>query len=279
MKKIIKNTIIVVAIAFALALIGLAVILFCGNQITVAHCAVSESDYLYMIYEDRPVRIDTDNESGYQTGDRLLIIHANEFFESYPEQARAIFVMKIGTGTEADIPQKALEIITDVESVVALEMPEDTTLEFWITEDVGNVDFSQHSEIHGWMGAREFLGKGYEAIHIPGEGDRHPRHYVSYIITDWPDYESGGRFVTDIEVTDPTVTVYGLTVGSSFEEFDAVFKAMGYELSWADGAIKTRVAKKGRIKFTLTRAVWDNPQVIPKIRISAKVTNHSGIMF
>lgn len=184
MKKIIKNTIIVVAIAFALALIGLAVILFCGNQITVAHCAVSESDYLYMIYEDRPVRIDTDNESGYQTGDRLLIIHANEFFESYPEQARAIFVMKIGTGTEADIPQKALEIITDVESVVALEMPEDTTLEFWITEDVGNVDFSQHSEIHGWMGAREFLGKGYEAIRIPGEGDRHPRHYVSYRITD-----------------------------------------------------------------------------------------------
>ncbi len=41
-------------------------------------------------------------------------------------------------------------------------MPKDTTLEFWITEDVKDRDWTGHDEIYGWMGAREFLGSGYK---------------------------------------------------------------------------------------------------------------------
>ena len=39
--------------------------------------------------------------------------------------------------------------------------PKNTTLEFWICDDVSSVDWNGHDEITGWMGAREFLGKGY----------------------------------------------------------------------------------------------------------------------
>ena len=297
MKKDVKIAVIIIAAVLALALVGLAIIFLSGNQITVARCIVTENGSLYMVYDERPVRISAGEDRDYQTGDKLLIVHASAFAESYPEQARAMFVMKIGSGTKEDIPQKALDVlietgnysVSDVGGVdgptnvtvtpSAGEMSRDTTLEFWITEDVKDQDWSEHDEIYGWMGAREFLGSGYKKNADTDGSDQHPDHYVSYVITAWPDYADGGQFVTDITITDPAVTVYSLTIGSTYEEFDAVFEPLGYELSWSEGVIKTRVASKDGITFRLTREVDDNPDVVPQIRISAEVANREGIVF
>ena len=279
MKKGVKIAVIIIAAVLALALVGLAIIFLGGNQITVARCIVTENGSLYMVYDERPVRISAGDDRDYQTGDKLLIIHANAFAESYPEQARAVFVMKIGSGTKEDIPQKALDVLTETGNTVSGEMPKNTSLEFWITEDVKDFDWSGHDEIYGWMGAREFLGSGYKKNADTDGSDQHPDHYVSYVITAWPDYADGGQFVTDITITDPAVTVYGLTIGSTYEEFDAVFEPLGYELSWGEGAIKTRVATKDGITFRLTCAVDGNPDVVPVFRISAEVTNREGIVF
>lgn len=279
MKKGIKIAVIIIAAVLAIALVGLAIIFLSGNQITVARCIVTENGSMYMVYDERPVRISAGEGRDYQTGDKLLIIHANAFAESYPEQARAVFVMKIGSGTKEDIPQKALDVLTETGNTVSGELPKNTSLEFWITEDVEGHDWSDHDEITGWFGAREFLGSGYKKIEDEDGTDQRPKHYVSYVISAWPDYADGGAFVTDITVTDPAVTIYGLTIASTYEEFDAVFEPLGYELSWSDGAIKTRVATKDGIAFRLTRAVDGNPDVVPVFRISAKVTNREGIVF
>ncbi len=279
MKKGVKIAVIIIAAVLALALVGLAIIFLSGNQITVARCIVTENGSLYMVYDERPVHISAGEDRDYQTGDKLLIIHANAFAESYPEQARAIFVMKISSGTKDDIPQKALDVLTETGNAVSAEMPKNTSLEFWITEDVKDYDWTGHDEICGWMGAREFLGSAYKKNADADGLDQRPEHYVSYVITAWPDYADGGQFVTDITITDPAVTVYGLTIGSTYEEFDAVFEPLGYELSWSEGVIKTRVASKDGITFRLTRAVDDNPDVVPKLRISAVVTNREGIVF
>ena len=279
MKKGIKIAVIIIAAVLALALLGLAVLFLSGNQITVARCIVTENGGLYMVYDERPVRISAGEDKDYQTGDKILIVHASAFAESYPEQARTVFVMKIGSGTKEDIPQKALDVLTETGNTVSGEMPKNTSLEFWITEDVKDRDWTGHDEIYGWMGAREFLGSGYKKNEDPTGSNQHPEHYVSYVITAWPDYADGGEFVTDITVTDPVVKVYGLTVASTYEEFDAVFEPLGYELSWSDGAIETRVATKNGITFRLTRAVDDNPNVVPMFRISAEVTNHKGIVY
>ena len=279
MKKGVKIAVIIIAAVLALALVGVAIIFLSGNQITVARCIVTENGSLYMVYDERPVRISAGEDRDYQTGDKLLIVHATAFAESYPEQARAVFVMKIGSGTKEDIPQKALDVLTETGNTVSGEMPKDTTLEFWITEDVKDRDWSGHDEIYGWMGAREFLGSAYKKNADADGSDQHPEHYVSYVITAWPDYADGGQFVTDIAVTDPAVKVHGLTIASTFEEFDAVFEPLGYELSWSEGAIQTRVATKDGVTFRLTRAVEDNPDVVPQIRISAEVTNREGIVF
>ena len=279
MKKGIKTAVIIIAAVLALALLGIAVLFLSGNQITVARCIVTENGGLYMVYDERPVRISAGEDKNYQTGDKLFIVHASAFAESYPEQARIVFVMKIGSGTKEDIPQKALDVLTETGNTVSGEMPKNTSLEFWITEDVKDRDWTGHDEIYGWMGAREFLGSGYKKNEDPTGANQHPDHYVSYVITAWPDYADGGEFVTDITVTDPDVTVYGLTIESTYEEFDAVFEPLGYELSWSNGAIETRVATKNGITFRLTRAVDDNPNVVPQIRISAEVTNREGIVY
>ena len=279
MKKDVKIAVIIIATVLALALLGLVVLFLSGNQITVARCIVTENGSLYMVYDERPVRISTGEDKNYQTGDKLLVVHASAFAESYPEQARTIFVMKIGSGTKEDIPQKALDVLTETGNTVSGEMPKNTSLEFWITEDVKDYNWTGHDEIYGWMGAREFLGSGYKKNEDPTGSNQHPEHYVSYVITAWPDYADGGEFVTDITITDPTVTVYGLTIASTYEEFDAVFEPLGYELSWSDGAIETRVATKNGITFRLTRAVDDNPNVVPMFRISAEVTNREGIVY
>ena len=279
MKKGVKIAVIIIAAVLALALLGIAVLFLSGNQITVARCIVTENGGLYMVYDERPVRISAGEDENYQTGDKLLIVHASAFAESYPEQARTVFVMKIGSGTKEDIPQKALDVLTETGNTVSGEMPKNTSLEFWITEDVKDQDWTGHDEIYGWMGAREFLGSGYKKNEDPSGANQHPEHYVSYVITAWPDYADGGQFVTDITVTDPAVKVYGLSIASTFEEFDAVFEPLGYELSWSEGAIKTRVATKDGITFRLTRAVEENPDVVPQFQISAEVTNREGIVF
>lgn len=172
-----------------------------------------------------------------------------------------------------------LEPVLETDRTLSGEMPKNTSLEFWITEDVKDYDWTGHDEIYGWMGAREFLGIEYEKNEDPNGADQPPEHYVSYVISAWPDYADGGQFVTAITITDPAVTIYGLTIASTYEEFDAVFEPLGYELSWSEGAIETRIAIKDGIAFRLTRAVEDNPDVVPVFRISAEISNREGIVF
>ena len=102
MKKSNKIILIVIIAVLALALLGFVMLFLSGNQITIARCIVTENGSLYMVYDERPVHISAGDEKDYQTGDKLLIIHASAFAESYPEQARTIFVMKIGSGTKDD---------------------------------------------------------------------------------------------------------------------------------------------------------------------------------
>lgn len=109
-KKILRLTVAAVLIAAA---VGLLILCFSGNQLTVARCVVTEGGSLYMVYDDSPVLLTSVGERDYRTGDKLLILHANAFAESYPEQARAVFVCKIASGTEEDVPQKVYDVLIE----------------------------------------------------------------------------------------------------------------------------------------------------------------------
>ena len=112
-KKGIKITAIVLGAVLAIAFISLAIIFLSGNQFTVARCIVTENGSLYMVYDESPVKLSYDGDKDYKTGDKLLIVHKSAFAESYPEQTRTYFVMKLGSGSLEDIPQKALDVLIE----------------------------------------------------------------------------------------------------------------------------------------------------------------------
>ncbi len=155
------------------------------------------------------------------------------------------------------------------------EKPEDTTLEFWITQDVSETDFSDYYEILGWFGARQYYGSGYQSIIGENGYEVEPEYYVKYKITAWPDYADGGQYITSIEFNDPKVIVYGLTVDSSLEEFEQVFSEKGYELSKDSSEMNDRyTATKKGISFSIETV--DGKR---SFSIHAEVTNKEGIVF
>lgn len=148
--------------------------------------------------------------------------------------------------------------------------PEDCPLEFWITENVEGVDWSGHDEL-AVFGAQEYLGLGYRALTDEGGWNpRAPDVSVSYTVTPYPDYSSGGQFVTLIRITDPAVAVYGLTVNSSLEEWDAVMREMGYKVSRVENISTRHQADKDGFFFIYGDGI---------IFISAEVSNEQGIVF
>ena len=106
-----KKWIIPVVIIVAILVLATAIVVLAGNQFTVARCIVTDNDSLYMVYEERPIHLAYDNNTDYQTGDKLLVLHQSAFAESYPEQTRAYFIMKIGSGSKEDISQKVFDIL------------------------------------------------------------------------------------------------------------------------------------------------------------------------
>lgn len=127
-----------------------------------------------------------------------------------------------------------------------LEEPEDNPLEFWLVDDVASFDFEGYSRRPG-MGITGYFGKGYEVETYVDENGKtvrkEPEEYVLYGVTAYPDYVDGGSYVTQIEITDPKISVYGVSCTSTREEFESTFKALGFEINEEGRAIrgKTRV--------------------------------------
>lgn len=151
-----------------------------------------------------------------------------------------------------------------------------TFLEFQITENVENADFSQYNRIYGLMGGKEYYGKGYSAVKDEDGNEVKPEHYVIYTITAYPDYADGGQYITRIEITDPNVMVHGLTVKSSFEDFEAVFKAMGYETSVTEHGRYVQYNAKNKDGISYTIHISNE---VTKLTIQAEVTNRDNIQY
>lgn len=153
-----------------------------------------------------------------------------------------------------------------------------TSLEFEITENVENVDFSQYNRNYGLMGGKEYYGMGYSAVKDEEGNEVKPEYYVLYTITAYPDYADGGQYVTRIEITDSNVMVYGLTVNSTIEEYDAVFSEMGYTTEVKEvGEYRYFTAKNDDgISYTFNEV---NGNGNPMLTIQAEVTNREGIQY
>ena len=165
--------------------------------------------------------------------------------------------------------------LTSCASGRVLERPEDTSLEFWIAEKVSTEDFEGHYRVDDAFGCYLYYGKGYQPVESEeGGGPVQPEHCVKYTITAYPDYSSNqGNFdtVTRIEITDPKVSVYGITCRSSLTEFDRVFTDLECE-SQDKGIIHIARIGKTNISF----ADYGESAVLT---VWVEVTNRQGIDF
>ena len=152
-----------------------------------------------------------------------------------------------------------------------LAKPVDTSLEFWVIQDVSDIDFSGHYKLHGF-GADFYYGKGYQPAEIIEDSAAiPPEHCVIYTVSPYPDYSSGGQYVTRIAITDPQVTVYGITCNSTLQDFDTTFENLGCSIQ--DKGL-LHIATYGKVKIAL--ASYDENK---ELTVSVEVTNKQGIDF
>ena len=115
-----KALIITLAVIGAIVLNSLIVVsavVFSGNQFTVARCIVTDNESLFMVYDCRPIHLSYGGNTDFATGDKLLIVHQSAFAESYPEHARAYFIVKIGSGSEDDIPAEVFDVLIETGNI------------------------------------------------------------------------------------------------------------------------------------------------------------------
>ena len=140
-------------------------------------------------------------------------------------------------------------------------------LEFWITQNVDDFDFSSYQPKYGIMGGWEYYGTGYVPTLDENGQQVDPEHCVIYTVTNYPDYSSNSLCITRITITDPAVKVYGLSMTSTHEEISSTMTAAGFTVTESDTALK---AEKDNLRFTFSKDA---------ITISAEVTNLFGIIY
>ncbi len=142
----------------------------------------------------------------------------------------------------------------------------ETTLEFWIGEIVDESDYEGHAIVYDG-----FLGEGYsEDVKL---GTATHDYYVHYTVSNYPKVDSKTSGIVHIEITDPSVKIYGLTTESSLDDFARVFDALGAKVSRSEYNVN---AKLGDVWFQLSKLKGLTGEGLPKIRID---TDQMGIVY
>ena len=144
----------------------------------------------------------------------------------------------------------------------------DTNLEFWIAENVDDVNFSGYQEKYGLMGGRQYYGTGYIPTTNENGEQINPEEYVLYTVTSYPDYSDKEQHITGIYITDPVISFYGISLNASFDDFERLITQWGFQIT--DSNENSRTAQKGKYSITFTKE-W--------IRIRVEVENKEGIIF
>ncbi len=143
-----------------------------------------------------------------------------------------------------------------------------TNLEFWIGDNVDEVDFSDYIIKPGLFGGREYYGSDYVPTFDEDGRTFDSAHCVVYTVTAYPDYSSNKQHITGITITDPAVEFYGISLNSSHKEFEELIKKHGFKITDTD--YNHHTAERGKYSVIFSKDC---------IRIKVKVRNFFGIQF
>ena len=157
------------------------------------------------------------------------------------------------------------------DSDIYLKRPKDTNLEFWITQRVTLKELEDKgcTYLPGWMGADEYLDSRYVAD-TSGEMAVAPNTHVTYLVSGYPD-TLDDKAITRIEITDPRITVYGLTLDSTdnaiISRMEKIADSFSYITTTSECYLSVGI-KNCSFSF-----------MSEKIVISVPVTNNSSVQY
>ena len=126
-----------------------------------------------------------------------------------------------------------------------------TNLEFWIGQNVDDVDFSSYHRQIWVMGADIYYGTGYiPLLDDSGIPRIPPEHYVIYTVTSYPDCSSRTKHITRIGIMDPSIHLYGVSVNSSSDEINTAMLNNGFTEKEKTNSTVTYVNGKYSITFS-----------------------------
>ncbi|HQC55117.1 MAG TPA: hypothetical protein PKX91_05275 [Clostridia bacterium] len=148
-----------------------------------------------------------------------------------------------------------------------LARPE-TNLEFWIAENVDDIDFSSYTRknVYSKCPVKTYYGTGYTPT-VDENGEHvEPEQCVIYEITSYPDYSNKEKHITYIYITDPKIELYGFSLNSSSADFEEIMEKEGWTTT-EDSELQ-RTAKKGKYSITFSHTL---------ITIRVEVRNEQGL--
>lgn len=147
----------IVLILAAALLCGALVLVFTGSyDLSTGRCLLANNGSILLIDENSPIQLSGVNEktkNKLTTGDRILVLH-DGIQETYPAKTRAYLVLKLGSGSLADIPAQVQQELTDMgwlgEQKVELPPAQEMTAYETVSYTFGYADM-QLSIPEGWQ--------------------------------------------------------------------------------------------------------------------------------
>lgn len=151
---------------------------------------------------------------------------------------------------------------------VCIEKPKDTNLKYWLTQSVTEKELSTMELVGYGYGTDVYLDNNYNLDSYKGPFNLEEDNiYVTYMVSRYPDISSTSFAIIGIEITDPSIHFYDISLLSSKEEICNRMKNLCYEYSRTEDYY---LWSNDKYKFIFQ----DN-----KINLYAKVTNKNNIIY
>jgi hypothetical protein len=144
-----------------------------------------------------------------------------------------------------------------------LDRPKETNLAYWITQTVTEDDFKDCTLMPSGFGMDVYLDGRYSGEIAEDNSVILPDVYVCYSASGYPDAVDH-YCVTEIDITDPAINIYGLTMNSTTETVKKTMTSHGFR------KLENGNYTKNNVVFSFSKS---------RIYIHAPSTNKLGVMY
>ncbi len=159
-------------------------------------------------------------------------------------------------------------------NIIVKDINKNSNLEIKLLTLVDENLFDENYDTIPGFGITGYFDKKYGENYM-GNSDAIHACSVIYHVSSYPDAFFGKKRVTGIDITDPTIKIYGFSVGGDVAEIEAFLLDNGYKKF--DDADRLKKFKKGKVQIRI--GIHYEEQTIRSIYIGVDATNITGVIF